>query len=164
MANGSSGKWLLPYDRCLYVLMNPWRSLYRLFRGKTISSCTIYRPIGWLVMWRRVVTMQHAEVYTLKIRWLTGTLWNAFATAAAASITKKKSDPQGYKESWHPVAWGLMKSSPKFITHTPFKDPEVTIILLDNCKKDQQKLWVQLSTMAYQHAIRLIQTKLKPGP
>lgn len=33
---------------------------------------------------------------------------------------------------------------------------------LDNCKKDQQILWVQWSAMACQHAKRLIQTRLKP--
>lgn len=35
--------------------------------------------------------------------------------------------------------------------------------LLNNCKKDQERPWVQLSAVACQHVMRLIQTQFKPG-
>lgn len=138
-----SGKWLLPYDHRLYELMRIG-PLYRVFRGKT-SSYTICGPIGWLVMWRKAVTKWHAEVHNLKIRWITSTLWNAFATAsavAAACVTKKGLDPQGYRGTpQHPMAWAVMKIILGCFTTTFLKGPENIITLLGNNKRDQERLW-----------------------
>lgn len=89
------------------------------------------------------VTVWPAEAHTPKSRWLARTLLALSASAAAANA---KGDRE--KDTMAPHGTNSYKKCPECFIPAPLKEPEGTMTLLDNCKRDQKRLWDQLSVVS----------------
>lgn len=67
-----------------------------------------------------------------------------------------------WSHSWHPRPQDLVKSRLDALLPPLLNIPRTPWPYSTTVKRTNQRLWVQFSTMASQHAMRLIQTQLKP--
>lgn len=94
--------------------------------GKRMIFCTICEAIGSLLMCEGTGNVWLAEVYTPKIRWLTGSLQKAFA-AASASVAKIEPELQHYRGTQGTSTAQTLKSGPKSFTFATLKWTEDTL-------------------------------------